>query len=130
MRMLSGEQHREFVLSQEEEANYLAAASEPLLSDTGMRPEQCYRLQWEYVTWVDGRHGSLFVAHGDGCCRSLTADDSKGQGAARNAQGRPRKASRSFPMARAKQERSRGAVKPEAASQSSESLQGLSVRPI
>jgi hypothetical protein len=116
--MLSGEQHREFVLSQEEEANYLAAASEPLLSDTGMRPEQCYRLQWEYVTWVDGRHGSLFVAHGDGCCRSLTADDSKGQGAARNAQ------------ARAKQERSRGAVKPEAASQSSESLQGLSVRPI
>jgi integrase len=69
IRMLSGEQHREFVLSQEEEAKYLAAASEPLasvaimLSDTGMRPEECYRLEWEYVTWV-GRHGSLLVTHG------------------------------------------------------------------
>jgi integrase len=70
IRMLSGEQHREFVLSQEEEAKYLVAASEPLasvatvLADTGMRPEECYRLQWEYVTWVNGRHGSLLVTHG------------------------------------------------------------------
>jgi integrase len=70
IKMLSGEQHREFVLSQEEEAKYLAVASEPLasvatvLADTGMRPEECYRLQWEYVTWVNGRHGSLFVTHG------------------------------------------------------------------
>jgi integrase len=70
IKMLSGEQHREFVLSQEEEAKYLAVASEPLasiatvLADTGMRPEECYRLQWEYITWVNGRHGSLFVTHG------------------------------------------------------------------
>jgi integrase len=70
IRMLSGEQHREFVLSREEEAKYLATAPEPLasvatvLSDTGMRPEECYRLRWEYVTWVNGRHGSLFVTHG------------------------------------------------------------------
>jgi integrase len=70
IKMLSGEQHREFVLSQEEEAKYLAAAPEPLasiaavLADTGMRPEECYRLQWEYITWVNGRHGSLFVTHG------------------------------------------------------------------
>jgi integrase len=70
IKMLSGEQHREFVLSQEEEAKYLAAAPEPLasvatvLADTGMRPEECYRLQWEYLTWANGRHGSLLVTHG------------------------------------------------------------------
>ncbi len=70
IKMLSGEQHREFVLSPEEEAKYIAASAEPLasvatvLSDTGMRPEECYRLQWEYVTWVNGRHGSLLVTHG------------------------------------------------------------------
>ena len=70
IKMLSGEQHREFVLSPEEEAKYLAAASEPLasaatvLSDTGMRPEECYRLRWENITWVNGRHGSLLVTHG------------------------------------------------------------------
>ena len=70
IRMLSGEQRREFVLSQEEEAKYLATAPEPLacvatvLADTGMRPEECYRLQWEYITWANGRHGSLLVTHG------------------------------------------------------------------
>ena len=70
IKMLSGERHREFVLSQEEEAKYLAAAPELLasvatvLADTGMRPEECYRLQWEYVTWVNGRNGSLMVTHG------------------------------------------------------------------
>ena len=70
VKMLSGEQHREFVLSPEEEAKYLAAGREPLgsiatvLADTGMRPEECYRLQWEYVSWVNGRHGTLFVTHG------------------------------------------------------------------
>jgi integrase len=70
IRMLSGERHREFVLSQEEEATYLAAASEPLVSvattlaDTGLRPEECYRLRWEFVTWVNGRYGTLMVTHG------------------------------------------------------------------
>ena len=70
IRMLSGERHREFVLSPEEEAKYLVAASEPLasvatvLTDTGMRPEECYRLRWEYVTWVNGRFGTLLVTHG------------------------------------------------------------------
>jgi hypothetical protein len=53
IRILSGEQHREFVLTQEE-ANYLAAAPEPLASvatvllDTGMR-RRCSRLQWASV---------------------------------------------------------------------------------
>jgi integrase len=49
---------------------YLVAAPEPLaevatiLADTGIRPEECYRLRWEFVTWVNGRHGTLFVSHG------------------------------------------------------------------
>jgi integrase len=70
IKMLHGERHREFVLSPPEEAKYLAAAPEALaslatvLSDTGMRPEECYRLQWEYVIWVHGRHGAIMVTHG------------------------------------------------------------------
>jgi integrase len=49
---------------------YLSAAS-PLLADvatilaeTGMRPDECYRLRWEDVTWVNGRNGTLLVTHG------------------------------------------------------------------
>jgi len=70
IKMLPGERHRERVITPEEEARYLAAASEPLasiasvLADTGMRPEECFRLCWEAVTWVNGRHGTLFIAHG------------------------------------------------------------------
>jgi integrase len=70
IKMLPGERHRERVVSQEEEAKYLAAVSEPLasiaavLADTGMRPEECYRLSWEAITWANGRHGTLFVSHG------------------------------------------------------------------
>ena len=68
--MLSGERHREFVLSRQEEAQYLAAAPEPLasiaavLADTGMRPEECYRLRWDAITWTNGRNGTLLVTHG------------------------------------------------------------------
>lgn len=53
-----------------EEAPYLVTAPEPLASiaailvDTGMRPEECFRLRWEYVTWINGRNGSLLVPHG------------------------------------------------------------------
>jgi len=70
IKMLPGERHRERVLGNEEEARYLAAAAEPLssiaavLSDTGMRPEECYRLRWETITWVNGRNGTLLVTHG------------------------------------------------------------------
>lgn len=70
IKMLPGERHRERVVTPNEEARYLAAASEPLasiaavLADTGMRPEECFRLGWEAVTWVNGRHGTLFVTHG------------------------------------------------------------------
>jgi integrase len=68
--MLPGERHRERVITRDEEAKYLAAAPEPLasiaavLADTGMRPEECFRLSWDAITWVNGRHGTLFVTHG------------------------------------------------------------------
>jgi len=68
--MLNGENHRDFVLSKEEESRYLAAAP-PLLAavatvliDSGMRPEECYRLRWETIVWLNGRYGTLQVMHG------------------------------------------------------------------
>ena len=70
LKVLSGERRRERVVSAEEEAKYLAVASEPLasiasvLADTGMRPDECFRLRWEYVTWLSGRKGALLVTHG------------------------------------------------------------------
>jgi integrase len=70
IKRLPGERHRERVLMVHEEARYLAAAPEPLasiaavLADTGMRPEECYRLRWETITWTNGRNGTLLVTHG------------------------------------------------------------------
>jgi integrase len=70
LKVLSGERRRERVITPEEEARYLAAAPEPLasiasvLADTGLRPEECFRLRWENVTWLNGRNGSLLVTHG------------------------------------------------------------------
>lgn len=70
IKLLRGERHRERVITTQEEARYLAAAPEPLASiaavlvDTGMRPEECFRLKWEAITWENGRHGSLLVTHG------------------------------------------------------------------
>jgi integrase len=70
IKTLPGERRRERVISPEEEARYLAAASEPLasiasvLAETGMRPEECFRLRWEDVTWVNGRNGTILVTSG------------------------------------------------------------------
>jgi integrase len=70
VKMLPGERHREHVVKPDEEARYLAAAAEPLgsvaaiLTDTGMRPDECYRLRWESVTWTNGRNGTVLVTHG------------------------------------------------------------------
>jgi len=70
IKLLSGERHRERVVSQAEEARYLAAAPEPVgsiaavLCDAGMRPEECFRLCWEAIAWANGRHGTLLVTHG------------------------------------------------------------------
>jgi integrase len=70
IKLLPGERHREHVVSPTEEARYLAAAREPLasvatvLADTGMRPDECYRMRWEDITWVNGRNGTVLVTHG------------------------------------------------------------------
>jgi len=70
VKVLSGERRRERVITPEEEARYLAAAPETLasvavvLADTGMRPEECFRLRWENVTWLNGRNGALLVTNG------------------------------------------------------------------
>jgi integrase len=69
IKMLPGE-HREHVVTFEEEARYLAASPEPLASvaailvDTSMRPDECYRLRWDAVNWNNGRNGTILVAHG------------------------------------------------------------------
>jgi len=68
--MLPGECHREHVVKFDEEARYLGVAAEPLASvaavliDTGMRPDECYRLRWESVTWTNGRNGTILITHG------------------------------------------------------------------
>jgi integrase len=70
IKMLPGERHREHVVSFAEETRYLAVAPEPLLSvavvliDTGMRPDECYRLRWEAANWTNGRNGTILVTHG------------------------------------------------------------------
>lgn len=70
VRMLPGESHRERVVTSEEEARYLASANALLaeiatvLVDTGLRPEECYRLVWDSIAWVNGRNGTLLVTHG------------------------------------------------------------------
>jgi integrase len=68
--MLSGARSRERVVNPVEEAKYLAASAETLSSvaailiDTGLRPEECFRLRWESIAWFNGRHGTLLVTHG------------------------------------------------------------------
>jgi len=73
IRLLPGEQHRDRVVTAEEESRYLASAEEPLasiatvLGDTGLRPDECYHLRWEHIsfeTMPRYTYGSLFVAHG------------------------------------------------------------------
>lgn len=71
IKLLPGEQRRERVITEEEEALYLAAARrEPIaslsvvLADTGLRPEEAFRLRWESITWTNGRHGTLLVTSG------------------------------------------------------------------
>ena len=70
IRLLPGERHREHVVTPEEEERYLAAAPQLLASvavalvDTGMRPDECFRLRWEAVSWAGGRNGTVLVTHG------------------------------------------------------------------
>lgn len=70
IQMLKGEMRRERVVTPQDEARYLAAVPEPLASiaavlvDSGMRPEECFRLLWENVSWENARHGTMTVTHG------------------------------------------------------------------
>jgi integrase len=70
IKMLPGERHREHVVTFEEEARYLNAATALLgsvvtvLADTGMRPDECYRLRWEAISWSNGRNGTFLVTLG------------------------------------------------------------------
>jgi integrase len=66
--MLSGENHREGVLSPDEENRYLAAAGAQsyllrdvttILLDCALRPEECFRMRWE-----DVRGGALHILYG------------------------------------------------------------------
>jgi len=68
--LLRGECQRDRVITEEEEAKYLDAAGEPLRSivlvliDTGLRPEECFRLRWEDVNFSFGRYGTFRVLRG------------------------------------------------------------------
>jgi integrase len=70
IKMLPGEPRRERVLTLEESARYLAAAPEPtasiatVLIDSGLRPEECFRMRWEYINFDSGRNGRILVPHG------------------------------------------------------------------
>jgi len=70
VKFMTGEHCRDRVLSVQEEALYLNATSpllrdvSVLLFDTGMRPEECHRMRWEDVTWLNGRHGTIRIAFG------------------------------------------------------------------
>ena len=35
-----------------------------MLFDTGLRPDECFRLRREKISWVDAYHGTLTVAYG------------------------------------------------------------------
>jgi integrase len=68
--LLRGENHRDRVITPQEEAKYLASADEPLMSiasvlvDTGLRPDECFRLRWEHITLNGERYGGLQVLEG------------------------------------------------------------------
>jgi len=70
VKFLGGEHRRERVISEAEEARYLAVAL-PLLHDvsvilfdTGMRPEECHCLRWEHINWDGSRNGAVLVTKG------------------------------------------------------------------
>jgi len=70
LKLMSGENHREHVVSLAEEKAYLAAADAELAQfmilafDTGLRPDEAYSLRWEYVNWKNGGNGTVFIAQG------------------------------------------------------------------
>ncbi len=67
LRVLKGANVRKWVLPPDQEASYLAACTEPLrtiavmILDAGLRPNECFRLRWENVRWVDDQRAFLNV---------------------------------------------------------------------
>jgi len=73
IKILPGERNREHVVTTEEERQYLAVAEKHdtemahvfiCLVDTGLRPEEFYRMTWDNVNWHNGAQGCIFIAHG------------------------------------------------------------------
>lgn len=70
VKLLRGANHRERVISTDEEVRYLTTAAEPLSSiatvliDSGLRPEECFRLRWENISFDAGRYGTMFNPFG------------------------------------------------------------------
>lgn len=70
IKFLAGENHRERVITPQEEQKYLEKAA-PLLHDvatvlldTGMRPEECHHLSWDNLNWDVGKHGAITIIRG------------------------------------------------------------------
>jgi integrase len=70
---MKGENKREYVVSSADEKKYLVKADSvsrlladvvTVLLDTAMRPEECNRMRWEYVSWDGGLHGVFQVVRG------------------------------------------------------------------
>jgi len=70
VKMLPGEPRRERVLSREEEVKYLGACASLLfdvavvLIDSALRPEELNRLEWENVSFINGKNGCIRVLRG------------------------------------------------------------------
>lgn len=69
IRLLAGEQNREFVLSHADEGTYLAACPQPLadiamlIADTGLRTSEALKLEWRYVQLAPARGAKYGYIH-------------------------------------------------------------------
>ena len=70
VKMHGADGRRECVVGDEEFERYLICAS-PLLAevavvlhDTGMRPDECHRLDWADINFTTGRHGAMLIRCG------------------------------------------------------------------
>ena len=73
IKLLAGENHRDHVVTSEEERQFLAIAEKHdseighvvlCLVDTGLRPEEFYAMRWEQIHWKSAKFGTYFVPSG------------------------------------------------------------------
>ena len=73
IKLLSGENHRDHVVTSEEERQFLAIGEKHdpeighvvlCLVDTGLRPEEFYSMRWEHINWKNGQSGTVFIPDG------------------------------------------------------------------